>query len=71
MDSLYKLYNFLSPFLLPSLSSLPQAKSEYQRVMVQLMDQKQQHEVAIAEYKQVWCVWYIGLAYLVYAVMAA
>ena len=32
---------------------LPQAKEEYQKVMMQLMEERQQHQVAIAEYKQV------------------
>ena len=30
-----------------------QAKQEYQKVMMQLMEERQQHEAAIAEYKQV------------------
>ena len=35
------------------LLSPPQAKEEYQKVMMQLMEERQQHQVAIAEYKQV------------------
>ena len=31
----------------------PQAKQEYQKVMIQLMEERQQHEAAVAEYKQV------------------
>ena len=30
-----------------------QAKQEYQKVMIQLMEERQQHEAAVAEYKQV------------------
>lgn len=32
---------------------LSQAKAEYQKVMMQLMEERQQHQVAIAEHKQV------------------
>ena len=31
----------------------PQAKQEYQKVMIQLMEERLQHEAAVAEYKQV------------------
>lgn len=35
------------------LCQLIQAKQEYQKVMIQLMEERQQHEAAVAEYKQV------------------
>ena len=38
-----------------------QAKGEYQKVMIQLMEERQQHEATVAEYKQVWNNWVIVL----------
>lgn len=34
---------------------VPQAKEEFQRVMIKLTEERQQHEGAIEEYKQVRC----------------
>lgn len=39
--------------ILNLLCQLIQAKQEYQKVMIQLMEERQQHEAAVAEYKQV------------------
>ena len=40
-------------FFLIIFSLSVKAKETYQRAMMQLMEERQQHEVAIAEYKQV------------------
>lgn len=44
---------FFSQYEHVSLHFVTQAKEEYQKVMIQLMEERQQHEATIAEYKQV------------------